>query len=1038
MHRRSEPRRRARRGWKLPRSGLAGLVAAALLTLATAPSAEAACGAPGNNEIVEENCKPGSPASEWQVSGAGDTDIQGFATDISVAQGGTVQFKVKSNASYTLDIYRLGYYAGAGARNVATVGPVAAQGQPSCNEAASTGLVDCGNWAVSTSWSVPSNAVSGIYIAVPKQGGAPASHIVFVVRDDDGGSDLLFQTSDTTWQAYNAYGGNSLYTGSPDNRAYKVSYNRPFATRGSSPEDWVFNAEYPMVRWLERNGYDVSYSTGVDSDRLGAELREHKTFLSVGHDEYWSGTQRANVEAARDAGVNLAFFSGNEVFWKTRWENDHRTLVTYKETHANAKIDPDASWTGTWRDPRPFNPQGGRPENALTGTIFTVNAGSAALRVPAEDGKLRLWRGTDVASQLAGAVATLTNDTVGYEWDEDLDNGARPDGLVRLSSTTVDGVDKLQDYGTQYGPGTATHHLTLYRDTNGAGADALVFGAGTVQWSWGLDADHDRGNADADPWMQQATVNLFADMGVQPGSLQTGVAAAPSTDFAPPTVTITSPAGGTTVEPGASVTIQGTATDAGGRVGAVEVSVDDGVTWHPATGRESWSYTWTPDRGGQVTLRARAADDSANLGVASAGVAVTIGDGRTCPCSLFGTRAPVKTDANDGVPIEVGVRIRPDADGVITRLRYYKGSGWTGSRVGHLWTNAGTLLGTATFTGESASGWQEAALTPPVSVSANTTYVASYFSSDGSYAEDVGFFTSPFDAAPLHAPSGQNGVFMYSGGFPTQPSSDTNYWADVVFAPTDTTPPTVTSVAPADGSAGVDPHARVSAAFGEPVDAATVNAGTVRLRDASGTLVPAAVDYAAATRTATLTPTASLAAGSLYTATVTTGVKDAAGNPLAQTRAWSFTTASASPDPDPEPRPGSEPADKPRGTAGSGTATGGPASAVRLLSRVRVGPRRARVSGNGVFRLRVSCPQGGQRCRVTLRLRLAGRNVAGGMVTVSGGKSRSVRLKLNASARRALARKRSLRVIAVVTARDRAGNQATTRTGLRLVAEGAS
>ena len=138
-----------------------------------------------------------------------------------------------------------------------------------------------------------------------------------------------------------------------------------------------------MVRFLESNGYDVSYTTGVDTDRRGAELLEHKVFLSVGHDEYWSGQQRANVEAARAAGVNLAFFSGNEVFWKTRWENSidgsgtpYRTLVTYKETHANAKIDPQApaTWTGTWRDPR-FSPpgDGGRPENALTGTIFTVN-----------------------------------------------------------------------------------------------------------------------------------------------------------------------------------------------------------------------------------------------------------------------------------------------------------------------------------------------------------------------------------------------------------------------------------------------------------------------------------------------------------------------------------------------------------------------------------------------------------------------------------------------------------------------------------------
>ena len=114
-----------------------------------------------------------------------------------------------------------------------------------------------------------------------------------------------------------------------------MSYNRPFTTRGNAPEDWVFNAEYPMVRFLESNGYDVSYIAGVDTDRRGAELLEHEVFLSVGHDEYWSGAQRANVEAARAAGVHLAFFSGNEVFWKTRWENSidgsgtpHRTLVT--------------------------------------------------------------------------------------------------------------------------------------------------------------------------------------------------------------------------------------------------------------------------------------------------------------------------------------------------------------------------------------------------------------------------------------------------------------------------------------------------------------------------------------------------------------------------------------------------------------------------------------------------------------------------------------------------------------------------------------
>ena len=152
-----------------------------------------------------------------------------------------------------------------------------------------------------------------------------------------GRSDLLFQTSDTTWQAYNQYGGYSLY-GGPSGHARKVSYNRPFNTRTVEDEDWLFNAEFPMLRWLERNGYDVSYFTDVDSDRIGSEILEHEVFMSVGHDEYWSAGQRDNVEAARDAGVDLAFFSGNEVYWKTRWEDSadgtdtpYRTLVAYKE-----------------------------------------------------------------------------------------------------------------------------------------------------------------------------------------------------------------------------------------------------------------------------------------------------------------------------------------------------------------------------------------------------------------------------------------------------------------------------------------------------------------------------------------------------------------------------------------------------------------------------------------------------------------------------------------------------------------------------------
>ena len=262
---------------------------------------QSSCG-PTVNPIACENLKPGTPSSVWDVSGAGDTTIQGFATAMSVTPGQTEQFKVDTTASaFTLDIYRLGYYNGNGAHLVATVTPTTAKNQSNCLTDPASGLIDCGNWTVSASWTVPADAVSGIYFAqVLASDNGGASHIFFVVRESDTAShhsDVVIQTSDTTWQAYNQYGGNSLYVGGPGTspgRAYKVSYNRPLTTAADTAgQDCVFNAEYPMVRWLEANGYDVSYISGVDTDRSGALLLQHKLFLSVGHDEYWSGAQRS-------------------------------------------------------------------------------------------------------------------------------------------------------------------------------------------------------------------------------------------------------------------------------------------------------------------------------------------------------------------------------------------------------------------------------------------------------------------------------------------------------------------------------------------------------------------------------------------------------------------------------------------------------------------------------------------------------------------------------------------------------------------------
>jgi hypothetical protein len=398
------------------------------------------CASPANS-IVAENCQPGTPQLQWDVNGAGDPSIQGFATDISVNQGETVHFKINVNpaVAYHLDIYRMGYYGGMGARKITTtpIAPIAVpQPQPACTNDPSVGLTDCGNWLESASWDVPANATSGIYFArVYKDVGSADSHIFFIVRNDTGHSAVLFQTSDPTWQAYNRYGGSSFYFGNPVGRGYKLSYNRPFDTRNHDPQSFVFGAEYPMVRWLEANGYDVSYTTGVDTDRRGAEIQEHKVFLSVGHDEYWSAGQRTSVENARAAGVNLGFFSGNEIFWKTRWENSidgsnapYRTLVSYKETWNNAKIDPSPLWTGTWRDGR-FSSDGGKPENALTGTLFQVDNQyeSRSIVVNEAEGKMRFWRNTAAAALAPGASLILPQGRSATNGTEP--TGFRPAGI---------------------------------------------------------------------------------------------------------------------------------------------------------------------------------------------------------------------------------------------------------------------------------------------------------------------------------------------------------------------------------------------------------------------------------------------------------------------------------------------------------------------------------------------------------------------------------------------------------------------------------
>ena len=277
-----------------------------------------------------------------------------------------------------------------------------------------------------------------------------------------------------------------------------------------------------------------------------------------------------------------------------------------------------------------------------------------------------------------------------------------------------------------------------------------------------------------------------------------------STDRTSPTSAITSPSQGATLQDGAKVTIGGTATDAGGGVVAgVEVSTDGGATWHPITTMTAantsvtWSYSWIAHGNPATTIRTRTVDDSGNMEQPGAGTTVNV----NCPCSIWGTNiTPRRANSGDGASANVGVKFQSTTSGTVTGIRFYKAAANTGTHIGDLWTATGQLLASATFTNESASGWQQVNFSQPVAVNQNTTYVASYFAPNGHYSKDGSYFyttppmgTNPtitnVDSPPLHALRNTNGtvngVLTHSSSpaFPISSANASNYYVDPVFSP---------------------------------------------------------------------------------------------------------------------------------------------------------------------------------------------------------------------------------------------------------------
>jgi hypothetical protein len=470
-----------------------------------------------NNAITTENIKPGS--SDWELSKpATNHEIEGYASLTSVNRGDEIKLFVNTkDPSYSIEIYRMGWYGGKGARQI--IPPImrsrTIQPPPIIDQ--TTGLIEC-DWRDPYILKIPydpndaTSWMSGFYVAkLTGQRSGKQSYILFVVRDDSRPTDILFQSSVTTYQAYNNWGGMSLYRwNSRGKQAAKVSFNRPYAAnpdRGAAsgvgagefitnfqPRRRTFVAgwEYNMVRWLEKNGYDVSYSTDVDTHEnyldqqtLKPILLLHKAFLSVGHDEYWSWQMRQNVESARDAGVSLGFFSANTCYWQIRFEPSrvtgeiNRTIVSYKEGEALDPFSQDSDSsndyliTTKWRK-KPLN----RPEDALIGVMYDTFQVNADIII---DRTAPNWAiaDTTLSDNHQNFLQNLFKPQVkqirlegllGYEVDKMFKNA--PKNTVRIAHSPY-----------RHGGKTKYSDMTLYTADSGG----TVFATGSIQWSWGLD-----------------------------------------------------------------------------------------------------------------------------------------------------------------------------------------------------------------------------------------------------------------------------------------------------------------------------------------------------------------------------------------------------------------------------------------------------------------------------------------------------------------------------------------------------------------------
>jgi hypothetical protein len=441
--------------------------------------------------IARENMQQGS--TDWQIPDGrvARTEIQAYVDARSIAPGKQLTFYVSTRDAgthYNLAIYRLGWYQGTGARLMTVVPALTGQAQGyydddnsklincrTCYVDTQTGLIEA-RWQPSYKLTIPSDWISGLYLAKFTDAQGYQTYTSFDVLGNPT-SAYVAVTADTTYAAYNNWGGRGLYDYNSIEKkpAVKVSFLRPSTQGNGADQALMFEAN--AVRWMERNGYDLSYISSVDLHTHPEWLLKHKAYIALGHDEYWSKEMRNGVEAARDHGVGLAFLESDDSYWQIRFEpsstgSPNQTVVGYKVLTDQHDLNRDPLYgkdnsrvTTQWRDPVV-----NRPENALVGIMFSDLTHKQ---------KGYAWKfATSTHSDLLRDVNLEQGKAygcglVGYEWDKVFNNGSTPRGLQILATSPTITDDGKQD----------SSNTTYYI----APSKAMVFATGSIYWTSALD-----------------------------------------------------------------------------------------------------------------------------------------------------------------------------------------------------------------------------------------------------------------------------------------------------------------------------------------------------------------------------------------------------------------------------------------------------------------------------------------------------------------------------------------------------------------------